>query len=94
MIIFRFLILAISTQFSVSELTPFEKYEHSSYPNIVFIIADDLGWNSIGYRSYDMQGITPKLDELANGGIVINTYYSQELCTPARYKNYNSNSFI
>lgn len=55
-----------------------------SKPNIVFILADDLGWNSIGYENFDLHFTTPFLDTLAKQGIIFNNYYSQEVCTPAR----------
>ena len=53
-------------------------------PNIVFILADDLGWNSIGYEPYDLSFTTPFLTDLAQQGIVMTNYYAQEVCTPSR----------
>eukprot|EP01034_Spumella_vulgaris_P025603 gene25603-32076_t len=53
-------------------------------PNFVLIVADDLGWNSIGHDNYDQALTTPFLDSLAQRGIVLTNYYSQELCSPAR----------
>ena len=56
----------------------------SSKPNIIFILADDLGWNSIGYELYDLSFTTPYITSLAKQGIVMNNYYGQEVCTPSR----------
>ncbi|XP_046545775.1 arylsulfatase B-like [Haliotis rubra] len=51
-------------------------------PNIVFIVADDLGWNDVGFRNPDM--ITPNIDKLATDGIIFNNAYVQPLCSPSR----------
>ncbi|XP_067670409.1 arylsulfatase B-like [Haliotis asinina] len=51
-------------------------------PNIVFIVADDLGWNDLGFRNPDM--ITPNIDKLATEGIIFNNAYVQPLCSPSR----------
>lgn len=50
--------------------------------HIVFIVADDLGWNDIGFHNPDM--ITPNIDKLANKGVILNSSYVQPLCTPSR----------
>ncbi len=52
-------------------------------PNIVHIVADDLGWKDVGFNgAADIK--TPNLDRLAAGGTILNEYYSQHICTPAR----------
>lgn len=54
-------------------------------PNIVLVMADDLGYECIGANggtSYK----TPNLDRLAKNGIRFNHCYSQPLCTPSRVK--------
>ena len=50
----------------------------SSKPNIIFVLADDVGYNSI---SLD---VAPFMQSLKDDGIVLEQYYSQESCTPAR----------
>ena len=52
-------------------------------PNIVFILADDLGYETIGANggtSYK----TPILDGMAAGGMRFTHGYAQPLCTPTR----------
>jgi len=52
-------------------------------PNIILILADDLGYETIGCNggtSYE----TPFLNELARTGVRFNHCYSTPLCTPSR----------
>lgn len=52
-------------------------------PNIVLIMADDLGFETIGcYGAKDYE--TPNIDALAARGLRFNHCYSQPLCTPSR----------
>jgi len=51
-------------------------------PNVLFIVADDLGWNDLGYQNPDI--ISPNLDKLAKMGVILNQSYVQYLCTPSR----------
>jgi arylsulfatase A-like enzyme len=56
----------------------------SEKPHVVFILADDLGWNSMGYQEYDLTFATPTLSAMAAKGIIMDSYYAQEVCTPSR----------
>lgn len=52
-------------------------------PNIVHIVADDLGWKDVGFNGCaDIQ--TPNLDALAGGGAKFTQFYVQPMCTPTR----------
>jgi arylsulfatase A-like enzyme len=51
-------------------------------PNIVVIVADDLGNADLGYRGSVIR--TPHIDALARGGVRLESYYGLPLCTPAR----------
>lgn len=54
----------------------------ASPPNIVYILADDLGWNDIGYHDSELR--TPTLDRLAREGVKLDAHYVQPQCTPTR----------
>lgn len=51
-------------------------------PHLVFVLADDLGWNDVGFHGSAIR--TPRLDALAAGGVLLDNYYTQPLCTPSR----------
>lgn len=51
-------------------------------PNIVFILADDLGWHDVGFHGSEIK--TPHLDKLAKSGVQLDNYYVQPICTPSR----------
>ena len=51
-------------------------------PNIVFIIADDMGWKDIGYQGSEIK--TPHLDRLASKGRIFDQHYVMPTCTPTR----------
>ncbi len=56
----------------------------SKKPNIVIIMADDLGWGDLG--CYGSEGIsTPNLDELASEGVKLSSFFSSgPVCSPSR----------
>ncbi|XP_013382182.1 arylsulfatase B-like [Lingula anatina] len=51
-------------------------------PHILFVLADDYGWNDVGYHGSDIK--TPTLDRLSAEGVRLENYYVQPICTPSR----------
>ena len=51
-------------------------------PHIVYILADDYGFNDVGYHNPRIK--TPNLDNLAADGVRLENYYVQPICTPTR----------
>src|SRR5437667_3882627 len=51
-------------------------------PNIVYILADDLGWKDVGFHGSDIK--TPNIDKLAATGARLEQFYAQPMCTPTR----------
>lgn len=58
---------------------------NGSHPNILIIIADDLGVDVFnGYHSNTLMPSTPTLDSLAANGILFENVWSAPSCTPTR----------
>ena len=54
-------------------------------PNILVIMADDIGyWNISAYNRGMMGYRTPNIDRLANEGAIFTDYYGQQSCTAGR----------
>jgi arylsulfatase A-like enzyme len=51
-------------------------------PNIIYIVADDIGWKDVGFHGSDIK--TPNLDNLAQEGARLEQFYVQPMCTPTR----------
>jgi arylsulfatase A-like enzyme len=71
------LILIISSSFLSAK-------EKVKTPNIILIMADDMGWGDMSFRGNPIQK-TPHLDKMADEGIVFNRFYSASaVCAPTR----------
>ncbi len=51
-------------------------------PHILYIVADDLGFADVGFRSPEIA--TPTIDQLAREGAELEQFYVQPMCTPTR----------
>jgi arylsulfatase len=67
------------------KLTALEK-KFGKKPNIVFILADDIGYTELGsYGGGKVRGAaTPNLDRMADDGMRFLSFYSEPSCTPTR----------
>lgn len=50
--------------------------------NFLVIIADDAGWNDVGYNGSEIN--TPNIDWLAKNGVQLNRFYANPTCSPSR----------
>ena len=63
-----------------------EKDVDVELPNIVFIMADDMGYGDVGCYNPDSRIPTPNMDRLASEGIMFTDAHSPSaVCTPSRY---------
>jgi arylsulfatase A-like enzyme len=51
-------------------------------PNIIFILADDMGYSDMSWQSSAIQ--TPTLDKMKDQGLFLERHYAQPQCTPTR----------
>lgn len=58
--------------------------KESKKPNIILVMADDLGWGDVGFNG-NKTIKTPCLDQMAQDGLVLNRFYSAApVCSPTR----------
>ncbi|MCA9168625.1 MAG: sulfatase-like hydrolase/transferase, partial [Planctomycetales bacterium] len=77
------LISAFALQPALGEETTSPTPTANSRPNIVFVLADDLGWTDTGtYGSSFYE--TPNIDQLAAQGIKLTRYHCCQNCQPTR----------
>lgn len=71
-----------SVVLTVTLLTGESAWSQQTRPNIVYIMADDLGNAGLGDRGGNIK--TPNIDKLATEGVRLESFYGQPVCTPAR----------
>ena len=56
-----------------------------SKPNILFIMADDIGWFNVSCYNHGIMGYrTPNIDRIAKEGAMFTDFYGQQSCTAGR----------
>lgn len=57
-----------------------------SSPNVVYVLADDLGFGDVGCYNSESRIPTPSIDRLAaSGRRFTNAHAPSAVCTPSRY---------
>ncbi len=58
--------------------------EQSNRPNVIFILADNVGYGDIGaFQGGEIRGMpTPRIDKLANEGLTLTQFITEPGCTP------------
>ena len=56
--------------------------EAADKPHLVFFMADDTGWNNVGWHNPDM--LTPHADALVAEGVELDRHYAFVYCSPSR----------
>lgn len=75
--------LASVKQFVVEWTRTADDSKATTPPNILFIVADDLGYNDTS--AINSGGLpTPNLDQLAAEGVIFRRHYADSTCTPSR----------
>jgi len=73
------LLLAIAPPLVVAEVAT----AAASRPNIVLILADDMGWGDVGCNGNDAIA-TPALDSLFTQGVTLDRFFVSPICSPTR----------
>ncbi len=66
----------------VSGLEPAKPAKPATQPNILLILADDMGYSDIGCFGSEIK--TPNLDKLAQKGVRFSQFYNAARCCPTR----------
>ncbi|WP_291034090.1 arylsulfatase [Dyadobacter sp. 50-39] len=72
----------MGTLWALAAITPVPAQSTSGKPNIVLILADDMGFSDLG--SFGSEIGTPNLDKLAREGLRITQFYNSGRCCPSR----------
>ncbi|WP_435895186.1 sulfatase family protein [Oceaniferula spumae] len=60
-------------------------FAHADRPNIILMMADDLGWGDVKCFNPKSPIMTPQLDAMAAAGVQFNRFYSSSpVCSPTR----------
>ena len=60
--------------------------EENTKPNIIYILADDLGYGDVSIYNENSKIQTPYIDALASDGVLFtDAHTSSSVCTPTRY---------
>ena len=81
--LFYMALLGIATS-CIHQKEKTDEEKTASKPNIIYILADDLGYGDLGcYGQKDIQ--TPEIDEMASEGMrFVNHYAGNTVCAPSR----------
>jgi arylsulfatase A-like enzyme len=87
----RFAEISVPTIFRCPSLTVFGVFlllvlsaniGRAEPPNVLILLADDLGWADVGYHGGEIK--TPGIDRLAREGLRMEHFYSAPICSPTR----------
>ena len=76
----------VMSLFAAISIAPNITLAKTSKPNIVFMMADNLGYGDVGvYGGGEVRGApTPRIDALANEGLRFTQFLVEPGCTPSR----------
>mmetsp|Transcript_74201 Transcript_74201/g.211767 ORF Transcript_74201/g.211767 Transcript_74201/m.211767 type:complete len:679 (+) Transcript_74201:101-2137(+) len=57
---------------------------NSTKPNLLMLYVDDMGYGDIGYNNQELSKASRHLNKLANGGIILDQFYTSPTCTASR----------
>jgi arylsulfatase A-like enzyme len=76
------LILLVCVAYSIALVSKASCRETAKRPNIILVMADDLGWSDIGCYGGEIE--TPNINSLAKQGLRFTQFYNNAICGPTR----------
>jgi arylsulfatase A-like enzyme len=81
----RFAVLAAALTGAFTALLAVGAHAQSDKPNIIMIMADDVGQTNVSAYSRGLMSYkTPNIDRIANEGVLFTDYYAEQSCTAGR----------
>lgn len=82
MAIRRFLVIVVLFILGPKFIAQAKEKLKNSKPNILILLADDLGFGDVGFNGSDIK--TPNIDRLATEGVQLTQFYCCPMCSPTR----------
>src|SRR5215203_2495784 len=79
---FAFTLVCVAGLISSRVASPAAAADTPPRPNLLFLLADDLGWGDVGFHGSEIK--TPAIDALAAAGARLEQFYVQPVCSPTR----------
>lgn len=77
----------VAISLSAGSVAAEEKHQEAKHPNILYIVADDLGYSDIGAFGGEIH--TPNLDTLVKSGRILTNYHTSTVCAVTRAMLYS-----
>src|SRR4051812_2088047 len=74
--------IALAAVAVLAAVTAAAAADRPARPNVLLVVADDLGWNDVGWHGGHPK--TPHLDALVKPGVEWDRHYVRPVCTPTR----------
>ena len=77
--------VCLATMIIAGEFTSLPAAAPAKRPNVIFVVADDMGWRDTGFQG-SPHAKTPHLDDMAAKGVRFDYFYpGQQMCSPGRF---------
>jgi len=78
----QLILLTTTLVVACASSSPVQLRSTDTRPNILLVVADDMGWSDLGYFGSEIE--TPHLDALARSGLAFTDFHTSVSCSPTR----------